>query len=297
MPTHSVRRADRGALACLLLDRLAAAVSDETGAPANFVSIEGAHFESYQLGLLDFLAALGIVEQSDDGLSARPVSPLAGWALRILCDIFDHGAPLVADWHSSGRTANDELRHPFAKATDLLAALDRRRYDLLPAAAPVRETRASIGIITRQGREGQAQFLLVYDAAARSWQLPGGRPAPGDATARDTLRRELCEELGLRPCHLDELTLIDLFPILLHTRESPTYGPRSRTTFTPFLVLGAQDLPGDSSGVHWFDEAAIRAGQAEGGARIAVEPLVFLLDHPELKLRLLIDAHCPTTRV
>lgn len=297
MPTHRLPRADRGALAYKLLDRLAAAAPGESGAPGSFVSIEGERSEAYQLGLLDFLAAFGMIEQSDDGLCARPVSPLAGWALRIVCDIFDHGSPLVADWHSSGRTATAELRHPFARATDLLAALDRRRYELLPAAAPVREISASVGILPRNGPEGQLQFLLVYDADALSWQLPGGRPAPDDATASDTLRRELCEELALRPCDIARLTLIDLFPTLLHTRESPTFGPRSRIAFTPFLVLGAQDLPADGGGLRWFGELAIRAGRADDGARIAVEPLVFLLDRPELNLRQLMLDHGPAGRV
>lgn len=287
MPKRSTSRAARTAVACTLLDRLAAAAPGETGAPGGLVTIEGEPCQEYQLGLLDALGFLGVVEQSDDGLSARVVSPLGGWALRILCDILDHGRPLVADWQSPGRTANAEQRHPFAKATDLLAALDRRRYDLLPLAAPVREVRASVGVLPRQSPAGDREFLLFYDRAAGAWQLPGGRPEPADATARETLRRELREELGLAPADLDRLTLIALAPTLRRTRESPTYGPRSRITFDPFLVLGAQVLPLGGDLLRWVSEGEVRAGRAEDGAPIAAEPLVMLLDHPELDLRLL----------
>lgn len=296
MPTRTAMRASRRALACTLLDRLAAAAPRESGAPGSFVSVEGEPRQEYLLGLLDVLAALGVVEQRDDGLSARAVSPLACWALRILCDIFSHGAPLVGDWHSAGRTAPADLRHPFARATDFLAALDRRRYELLPMAAPVREVSASVGVLPRHDQRGDTQFLLTYDHDARSWQLPGGRPAPGDATPRDTLRRELGEELGLRPGELAELTLIDLLPALLHTRESPTYGPRSRTTFTPFLVLGAQALPADGD-LRWVDEAEVRAGRTGDGARIAAEPLVFLLERPEFDLQRMLRRQSPAGRV
>lgn len=92
MRAYRASRADRKALTCMLLDHLAAAAPSESGKPGRFVSVEGERAESYQLAILDVLTALGIVEQSNDGLSARPISPFAGSALRILCDIFEHGS-------------------------------------------------------------------------------------------------------------------------------------------------------------------------------------------------------------
>lgn len=293
MPTRTTSRAARMGVACTLLDRLAAAAPGEDGSPGGFVTIEGEAGQDYQLGLLDLLAALGAVEQSGDGLGARVVSPLGGWFLRILCDLVDSGEPLVGDWHSPGRTAPAGLRHPFGKAADLLAALDRRRYDVLPQAAPVREVRAAVAVLPRHGPAGRPEFLLVYDRDAGAWQLPGGRPAPGDATPRDTLRRELCEELGLSPAAAGRLTLLDLLPALAHTRESPTYGPHSRTTFTPFLVLGGQGLPADGFVLRWAGEGEVRAGRAADGAPIAAEPLVFLLDHPGSNLEQLLRDQSP----
>lgn len=277
--------AARRARACAMLDRLAAAAPVEDGGPGRPVAVEGDAAEGYLVGVLDMLAMLGAVRLSDDGRTARVVSPQGGWALRILSDIIDYGEPLVADWHTPGRTAAGEQRHPFGRATDLLAALDRRRYELLPGAAPVREVRAVVGVIPRRDpATGAVQFLLEFDEAAGAWQLPGGRPEPGDQGPRDTLRRELGEELGVAPAQLDALDLADLVPLMVRIRESPTYGPRSRANFTLFLVRGAQGLAADGARLRWLAEAEVRAGSTADGQPVSAEPLAQILGRTGFEL-------------
>ncbi|GAB4438568.1 MAG: hypothetical protein OHK0015_32370 [Chloroflexi bacterium OHK40] len=270
----------RRALACTLLDRLAASAPTEGGRPGQVVSLEGVAHLDYLLGLLDALTVLGVVEQLDDGLAARVPTPLAGWTLRLLSDLVDTGQPLQSDWRSPGIGDARLLGRPAA----LLAALDERRHELLPGAAPVREVEASVALITRCEEPGALRFLLAYDETARAWQLPGGRRELHDATARDTLLRELGEELGLGPLREPDDLELQRLPSLVETRPSPTYGLRTRTRFSPFLVTLHRPIPLAERRLRWLREEELRAGRTADGLAVAAEPLLRLLDHGELRL-------------
>ncbi|MCX7790905.1 MAG: NUDIX domain-containing protein [Chloroflexaceae bacterium] len=269
----------RRALACTLLDRLAAAAPTESGAPGQLVSLEESAGRDYLLGILDALTFLGALRQTADGLGASVVSPQAGWTLRLLNDLLDSGAPLIADWHSPGVTACQ----PFRRSGDLLAALEARRREVLPQAAPVREVEAAVGVIARAEERDDPRFLLAFDADAGAWQLPGGRRARTDPSIEATLLRELHEELGLQRTRVpDDLTLRPL-PPLIAVRDSPTYGVRTRTRFYPFVVTLHQGAPA-GEGVRWFGEAELRAGRGSDGRRIDAGPLLYLLERTDLDL-------------
>ncbi len=267
----------RRALACTLLDRLAAAAPTESGAPGQLVYLEESAGRNYLLGILDALTFLGALRQTADGLGASVVSPQAGWSLRLLSDLLDSGAPLIADWHSPGVT----VRRPFQRSGDLLAALEARRREVLPQAAPVREVEAAVGVISRAEGHDERRFLLAFDANAGAWQLPGGRRALNDTGIEATLLRELQEELGLRRIRVpNDLTLRPL-PPLIAVRDSPTYGVRTRTRFYPFVVTLHHEPP-VGEGVRWFSEAELRAGRGSDGQRIDAGPLLSLLERPDL---------------
>lgn len=281
MPALSAPEVRRG-LARALLDRLAAAAPTESGAPGQVVELGGVGRRDYVLGLLDGLAFLGAVQPTPDGLGAQAVSPQAGWLLRLLSDLIDTGAPLVADWDRAGLTEPDAMSHPFGRSTDLLAALDARRRELLPAAAPVREGEAAVAVISRGGPDGDAQVLMVYDEDARAWQLPGGRCDLGDATVEATLLRELSEELGLGRLQVPaDLSLVSL-PPLLATRPSPSYGLLTQTRLYPFLVDLHRWPDSGAAAARWLTLDELLAGRTEDGQSISADIVLRLAERGDL---------------
>ncbi|MGQ9927824.1 MAG: NUDIX domain-containing protein [Chloroflexaceae bacterium] len=269
----------RRALACMLLDRLAAAAPSESGAPGQLIYLEEGAGRDYLLGILDALTFLGALRQTADGFGASAVSPQAGWTLRLLSDLLDSGVPLIADWHSPGINLCQPLQHP----GNLLAALEARRREVLPQAAPVREVEAAVGVISRAEGCNDRRFLLAFDADAGAWQLPGGRRALNDPSIEATLLRELHEELGLRRTRVpDDLTLRPL-PPLIAVRDSPTYGVRTRTHLYPFVVTLHDDPPA-GEGVRWFGAPELRAGRGPDGRRIDADPLLYLMERSDLDL-------------
>ncbi len=269
----------RRALACTLLDRLAAAAPAESGAPGQLVYLEERAERDYLLGILDVLSFLGALRQTADGLGASVVSPQAGWTLRLLSDLLDSGAPLIADWHSPGVA----VCQPFQRPGDLLAALEARRREVLPQAAPVREVEAAVGVIARAEGCDAPHFLLAFDADAGAWQLPGGRRALDDPSIEATLLRELHEELGLRRTRVPDDLILRPLPPLIAVRDSPTYGVRTRTRFYPFVVTLHHEPP-VGEGVRWFGDAELRSGRGSDGQRIDAGPLLYLLEHTDLDL-------------
>lgn len=271
--TTTETSAARRALACTLLDRLAAVAPSEQGRAGRTVELEGAREQDYLLGFLDALALLGAVKLSDDGGCAAAVSPQAGWLLRILADILDTGAPLVADWEHAGLSHAESPTFPFGKATDLLASLDARRRELLPQAAPVREVEAAVALIARPDEHGARRLLCVYDEDARAWQLPGGRREVADPSVEATLLRELGEELGLPGLRVPrDLSFTRLMP-LVSVRDSPSYGVRTRTRIYPFLVSLWRE-PGAAAETRWLGAGELLAGRTGDGHAVAAGPAV-----------------------
>lgn len=275
--------------ACSVLDCLAAAAPTEAGRPGEWVYLNelrlGSGYDArHALGLLELPAALGALELNRSDCSARVTSVSGGYLLRLLSDLLDCGAPIVADWESEGLSLG--AGHPFGRATDLLAALELRRRELLPGAAPVRNLDAALGLLVDL-REGERLFLLCYDEAARAWQLPGGRYENRDRSLRATLLRELEEELGCGPLREpDDLLLHPLGQPLSVTRLSPTLGLLTRTKFHLFLVRPARPLALDGPGLRWLSEAELRAGRTLDDQAVEAGPLLRLLEQPTVAAEL-----------
>lgn len=253
-----------------LLDALAAAAPTEDGRPARPVS--GAQLQGdYACGVIDLLSLLGAVCQ-ERGSGAGAVSVQAGWALGLLRELLDAGTPLIGDWQSGGVRPADAPPAP-PRAPDLLAAIELRRQQVSPGAAPLRQVEAAVALISRR-REGRTpEILLVYDQAARAWQLPGGRCEHSDATPEMTLRRELHEELRLpAPLQPGDIRL-EAMPVVSDTRMSPTFGLLSCVTFHMYRVTLRQTCLPLRPGVRWVSLGELEAGYAGSGENIAVRPL------------------------
>ncbi|PDW04550.1 NUDIX hydrolase [Candidatus Viridilinea mediisalina] len=284
METKHSALALRRARICILLDELAAAAPREDGRPGRLVELEGVQDQEYLLGVVDMVATMGLVRLTSDGLGAWVVSPAAGWALRAWCDLVAAEAPLVADWQGAGVTPGEQLRHPFAKGANFLAALDQRRQEVLPGSLAVREIEAAVGLVAQSRAADEWAFLFTFDQAAGAWQLPGGRREYTDASLEAALLRELREELAVELHMPDDLHLRALPPPFVGMRTSPTYGLRSRTCFYPFLVTLQHELPLVTPHVRWLTMAEVQAGRAADGACVAAEPLLHVLNRSEFDL-------------
>jgi 8-oxo-dGTP pyrophosphatase MutT (NUDIX family) len=276
----------------MLLERLSDAAPTEAGRPASAISLCYADdFEhGYASALIDLLVHLNAVTVDPITAELLVTSVQAGYLLRLLADLLDSDTPLVADWSHEGLTATADARHPFDRGVDLLATLEQRRLEVLPTAIPLREVRAAVGLIVRHDEFGTPSYLLMYDTHAGMWQLLGGRPELQDASLRDTLLRELAEELDCAQLSASDVSLDERGPLFAIERLSPTYGLLTRTTFQVYTVHFTHGLPTLHAGLRWISEAEVLAGVTTDQQRIAAEPLLHLRDRLGLALDTLVSA-------
>jgi 8-oxo-dGTP pyrophosphatase MutT (NUDIX family) len=254
-----------------LIDALADSAPAEDALPGQPVPA-GIVQTDYARGVIDLLTLLGAVRPKSDDGTVEAVSPQAGWAIRMFRAFIDNGAPIIDDWQSRGVTPIGAPQ-PLLRATDLLAALEIRRQSLAPEAPPLREVEASVGLITRRGGDGASEVLLVYDAHARAWQLPGGRRDHTDPTPEATLLRELHEELGLPAVPAPNDVILEPMPQVSETRLSPTYGLLTRASFHMYRVILSHPYVVATSDVRWVSVGEVEAGKTNAGVAVAVGPL------------------------
>lgn len=269
-----------------LLERLANAAPTESGQPGSAISL--CYMDDFEHGyasaLVDLLVHMHALKVDPITANVYVTSVQAGYLLRLLADLLDSDTPLVADWSREGLTAPADAQQPFDRAVDLLAALEQRRLALLPAAVPLREVRAAVGLIMRHDENGTPSYLLAYDTDAGMWQLLGGRFELRDASLRDTLLRELAEELGCAFLAAADVSLTERGPLFAIERLSSTYGLLTRTIFQVYTVHFTHGLPKLHAGLRWISEAEVLGGATADQQCVAAEPLLHLRDRLGLAL-------------
>lgn len=268
------------------LDQLIAVAPDEAGPLVSAVTLDlDRPNAQYLLAQTQLLAGLGAVQLDTTTLTVRVVSAQAGYLLRLLRDLLESGKPLVDNWTSEGLTPLTLLQHPFGAAVDLLAALDRRRLEVLPTAAPLRTNRLAVGLITRLEGDSTA-YLLAYDQLADAWQLPGGH-VQRDSSPRTTLLRALSAQLGGGLVEEPTaLLLAEMTPPLQAIHESRTYGLRTLTHCYIFAVQLRRPLPALQNHLRWVREADILAGVTADQQHINAAPLLQLLQQTNTELHI-----------
>lgn len=259
-----------------LLEQLALAAPTETGQLATSVPLTDLDDKEYMYAraMYDVLHLLGAIEEDDEGV--RPASIQAGYLLRLLVELSQIGAPLVADWTHEGLSRNPS--HPFGRAVDLLKVLELRRLELHPGARPLRLLTAAMGVVVRHG-DTEPDYLLSWDDGAHAWQLLGGRNQLEDQSPRGTLLRELAEELECAPLHEGvHVQLSDLGSLVGRERLSPTYGLNTITTFHFYAVRFLNHELVLHHNLRWVSEHELLAGVTDDHKKISVEPLLLLRD-------------------
>lgn len=255
----------------MILDILVHQAPTEDGRAASWVDIEETGLPlPYLYVLADLLEWLGLIERYKDSLVLRVVSPNAAYALRILSDLLSQKKPLF-DWLTtcSGRA--------------FLAALECLRIRLLTpqGAAAVRELQVAIALISHQAPHQRRTYLLVFDEEAGEWQAPGGRYELSDLGLRQTLLRELQEELGLDISSSTSSIVVRPLGTPFHLRRiSPSRGILTDTLFHPFLVTLPHATISMHANLYWATSHEIMRGRTDHGQRInkqMIQPLLLRL--------------------
>jgi 8-oxo-dGTP diphosphatase len=97
-------------------------------------------------------------------------------------------------------------------------------------------------------RDADGRLLVVRKAGTRRFMLPGGKREPGEDDL-SALRRELCEELGVR--------LLSAEPLGVFEAEAANE-PGARVRSHPFVVTLAGEIHAGAeiAEVRWVDAAA-----------------------------------------
>ena len=125
----------------------------------------------------------------------------------------------------------------------------------------------TVDVVVIAWRQAEPQVLLVKRKNApfkERWALPGGFVEPYEPLEA-AARRELWEETGIKPAHMEQL----------HTFGDPGRDPRGWTISVVYLALVG---PGEADAMH--PQAASDAGQVGWFDLLETPPLAF--DHAEI---------------
>jgi hypothetical protein len=147
--------------------------------------------------LVMFLQALGLVEASQDGF--RAVSQAADSFLVSLTAHLRGGNPtFMGDWRSGSNEAQSR------RLTAMVGGFESHRIDTAPGgnAHPARNTRAGIALV-RADVNAIPHFLVIKShtwTPEGAWTpVMGGEERIDDGDLLNTVTREVCEEMKLRP--------------------------------------------------------------------------------------------------
>lgn len=204
--------------------------SDATG--QHIAALQGCALVLHMLGLVDFDPRTALI---------RARSQTARYALISLSCYLEDDLRVVDDWKTRGVRRQGE--DPFQNGATLLYWLETQRQTLQETVTPSREERVAQVLIKRLNPQtGAHELLFQYDANADQYQFIGGRWRPGDSDLRETMIREIEEELEEGALvHGRDYTLQmvaqDVSPPLT---LSPTFGALTAYDFTVYLMTGLQ---------------------------------------------------------
>ncbi|MBC8988743.1 NUDIX hydrolase [Micromonospora chalcea] len=262
-----------------------AAGFDPTGATATAEAV---------VGLLRLSGAIETTEKTATGdLHIKANSPVAALFLRSLAAYLRSGTPVIDHWTRAGTVEPPYLPNQVLVGSQLLYLLEARRLALDSEAPPLREGRIVQILINTRLRLAGRRYLMIYDRAARQYQLPGGHQRPDDSSPLATAVRELEEEIpefAFNP-RRDRLTELGEVEVI---QQSRTYGAVTRYRMTFFqLTSTRQSLKVGPEG-HWVGRHALLDGQAlvkgrtvnAAGVRRLIASLPGGLDHLAVGLSL-----------
>ncbi|MFI2711273.1 NUDIX domain-containing protein [Micromonospora sp. NPDC018662] len=144
--------------------------------------------------LTTFLRLFGVVSV-DDRQAVKAASPTASLLVRSLAQHLDDDHALLDNWSRVAMTDAPYAEQDVLAGPLFLYLLERRRLARDDHAVPLGRASVAQVVISRRRRGDTPAFLLLYDAKARRFQLPGGHLRADDPSSREAAVRELEEEL------------------------------------------------------------------------------------------------------
>ncbi|WBB53360.1 NUDIX hydrolase [Verrucosispora sp. WMMD573] len=207
-----------------------------------------------------FLRLSGAVVLTEDPATGRhtvkAASPAAALFLKSLAAYVRSGTPVLDNWARAGTTEPPYQPQQVLAGAQFLYVIEHRRLSLDPQASPLRSGRVVQVLIKTRLRLLGPRYLMIYDRAARQYQLPGGHVRSDDLDPLATAVRELEEELPGFTFDLRRDRLVELGEVEV-VQQSRTYGAvtRYRMHFVQ-LTSTRRELKAGPDG-QWVTERAL----------------------------------------
>ncbi|MCG5446529.1 NUDIX hydrolase [Micromonospora sp. NIE79] len=183
-------------------------------------------------------------------------APAAGLFLSSLAEHVRAGQPILGNWDRAGTSEPPYHIQQVLAGPQFLYLMEQQRMEVDRSARPLRHTEVSQIVIKVGFPLLGRRYLMLYDGAARQYQLPGGHRRAGDQDPRAVAVRELEEELpgfvfDPRRDTLSELGAVEVEQL------SRTFGVVTRYRITFFQLLSTRRVVPVGPDSRWVAEAAL----------------------------------------
>ena len=231
----------------------------------------------YVQGIVDFLDLLGAVAMVRDGArtQVKTRSEIALYLLRCLAAYAESGISAFADWDTEGVDQHLTTHDDMHKVVNLIHTLEQRRQRLVDGAEPLRHQQVAQAVIKRSMHDNpNGTYLVQYDRGAGSYQLVGGRFRESDGNLKNTLIRELSEELGLELQYGRDFDLTPLAEDVSFERHSMTFGILTGYTTNYYHLSNLGVCIPQNSENRWVSFEELCQGQTSDGYPISSDVIL-----------------------
>ncbi|MEV4630660.1 NUDIX hydrolase [Micromonospora sp. NPDC049523] len=211
--------------------------------------------------LLESFGVLRKIEDDESSPLVKADSPAALMFLRSFAEHLADGRVLLENWSRLGTADPPYSEHEVLSGPQFLYLLERRRLGADPHASALRRTDVAQVLISTRSRSGGTTCLVLWDAAARQYQLPGGHRRRGDGNLHEVAVRELQEELPNFTFDPLRDQLVELGAVRT-TQVSRTYGVATAYTITFFHLRSTRTSLGGGPQARWISESTLLTPRA-----------------------------------
>lgn len=219
--------------------------------------------------LVTFLNLLGVLDGTRPGTAERPVKAKSVTASLLVSSLAEHistDRALLDNWSRAATTDPPYAEQDVLAGPLFLYLVERRRLRADVNAAPLGSARVAQVLVSQRGRGDATKFLLLYDAKAARFQLPGGHRRADDPTMRDVAVRELEEELENYRFDPAQDQLVELGTVRA-TQVSRTNGVVTEYEMTYFHLRSTRTTIQAGPQAHWVDAKTLLSEDAAVAGR------------------------------
>ncbi|MFF5230748.1 hypothetical protein [Dactylosporangium sp. NPDC000521] len=180
------------------------AIPGDTDSPVNIAGLCGtagfSQVEAMAVGpllaaMLKSLGVLNVVSPTPGEVWIKAGAPTSTMFLRSLAEHLRGDRSLLDNWARPGTVDPPYSAQHVLSGPQFLYLVERRRLQADPTARALRNVEIAQIIVSRRARGRSVEYLLLHDAAAQQYQLPGGHRRSGDRDISTVALRELQEEV------------------------------------------------------------------------------------------------------